>query len=89
MDNWVKLERKDNEYVRFVCMYYARIKGLENRMVPAHDYDSRMINVGDGEAVLFLEQAFNYFLYAYERLYCLDFPGAYDRVAYAVNIAIE
>jgi hypothetical protein len=52
-----------------------------------HDYDSRLINVGDLEAIHFLEQAFDYFLYAYERLYCFDFPGAYDRVTYAVNIA--
>lgn len=89
MDNWIELEWKDNEYVRFVCAYYARMKGIENRMVPAHDYDSRMINVGDLEAIHFLEQAFDYFLYAYERLYCFDFPGACDRVAYAVNVAME
>ena len=89
MENWIHLDWKDNEYVRFVCAYYARVTEQPNLILLAHDYDSQMLNVGVKCAVDYLAEAFDYFCGAYDRLYCMDFPGAYDRVAYAVNVAID
>lgn len=89
MQNWIALENRDNEYVRFVCQYVSRVTRTTNKALRAHDYDDSMFNVGDAAAVEYLAFAFDYFYQVYQRVGCVDFPGVCDRIAYAVNVALD